>query len=431
MLSGHRLLVLLIVLLLAVRLVVVWIVYPYAAAHKPEWRWSNNDGYDRIALNWVETGVYGLEQGVPTAQRLPLYPAYLAACCMLAGRGYAELAMIGQVAMSVMTGLYLYRLGARLFTRRVAALALLVFILHLQVNNFVFRCATETLFILLTVGFVYHTTVLRSAMQWRDAWLAGFYSGLAMLTRSTLWLLLLIVPVVFLVDAMRHRRGRMDITRVVLVLLLPVIIQMPWLMRNARQSGMFPVYHTWVGHPFYQGSYVVSNIGSFLQRRISVADLDQAGLLELRESREYGQCMRESEGMRPVAREVLADRCAREMAIRRVSGYGWRLIPLAVTGMLAAPALQMTWTSTLVLAVVNFPLIAAGLAGALLLWKRNPGTLGAGWIVLATFAYGWVVHAAVWPQARYVLPMLVPFLVYAGYCLDACLPARDGERKTA
>lgn len=59
--------------------------YPFFCRVMPEWAWTNNDGYDAIAVNWVETGIFALETGIPTAARLPAYPALIAVCYALSG----------------------------------------------------------------------------------------------------------------------------------------------------------------------------------------------------------------------------------------------------------------------------------------------------------------------------------------------------------
>jgi hypothetical protein len=145
-------------LLVAVRVAMI-VAQPFLTARVPEWAWANNDGYDTIAIHWVETGTYALERDVPTAIRLPLYPALIAAAYRVGGAAYPWLVMGMQAALSIWTGWLLFRMAAGLFGRRSGLIALALFIFHPQVNHFIFRCATETLFIFLVVGLA-HEAVL-------------------------------------------------------------------------------------------------------------------------------------------------------------------------------------------------------------------------------------------------------------------------------
>ena len=83
----------------------------------------------------------------------------------------------------------------------------------------------------------------------------------------------------------------------------------------------------------------------------------------------------------------------------------------------------MTWKSTRVLMLWNWPLLVFGLAGVVACARRNPRVLLEASPVWIAFGYLLVAHAAAWPQARYVLPGLVPFMAFSALGLEAGVSA--------
>lgn len=403
-------------LLVAVRMAVV-VAYPFLSAHVPEWAWANNDGYDTIAVNWVETGVYSLEPGVPTALRLPLYPALIAVAYRVAGAAYPWVVMGLQAVLSIWTGWLLFRMTAGLFGRRTGIAALVLFIFHPQVNNFVFRCATETLFVFLLVLLSHEAVLFLRTRQARHLAGAAVGMGLSLLTRQTLvplaWLSLL--ALLGWSFGNRQEIGR-RLKWTVLAAGVVGLLLAPWLARNWVRSGGEWVLQTWVGQPLCQGTYVTRHLDEFLAGRKSLTDLDQDCLLEnqildrrLSRSLPAGTC--------GIAREVASDQYFRERARQLVARSPVDRARWTARNLLWAPVLQMTWTSTWILMFCNWPLLACGLWGALVCVRKCPRTLVEAAPVWILFGYLLFAHAVAWPQARYVLPGLVPFLSLSAFGL--------------
>lgn len=412
----------LLALLVAARLAMV-AAYPVLVAHVPQWAWANNDGYDAIAANWMETGAYSLEPGVPTALRLPLYPALIALVRFAAGPAYPGAVMLLQAALSVGAGILLFRLTARLFGRRVAALAAALFIVHPQVNNFVIRCATETTFIFLAMAFVYEATRFVQTRRGRHLVGGAAAMGLSLLTRPTLAPLAGICLPVLLGWSFAGRREtgrRLGWTAAATGTTL--LILAPWLVRNGMRTGGEWVLQTWVGQPMCQGVYVTRHLDEFLDGRKTLTQLDQDCLTDIRLlDRRLSRTL--PADVVGISREVASDRYFRKRArLLADRPFGGRARQLG-RNLLWAPVLQMTWRGTRILMPLNWPLLAFGLWGVAVAFGKDPRAWMERLPALVAFGYLYGGHAATWPQARYVLPGLVPFLAFSALGMAAVFNA--------
>lgn len=416
-LGSDRMLKRLLAALLLLRLAMV-AGYPLLVRVMPSWAWSNNDGYDTIALNWVTTGTFALETGIPTAARLPLYPLLIAACVAVAGAAFPALVMLLQAFLSTLTGYVLFRMAEGLFGRRPAFVALLLFTLHPQANNFVFRCATETLFVFLVMMLLHHAVRFVRHNRRADLLLASVWLGLSLLTRQTLApLALAAVPLLVLRAFVRRREVGRSLLNAALALATVALVLTPWVTRNYARSGHAPVLQTWVGQPSFQGLAVSRRLPEFFRREKTLTDLDQDALVAIRR-RACDALETAATDDRPIAREIEADRFARRAArdevLKDPGGTAMRVL----RNLLFAPVLQMTWRSTAVLMLWNWPMLLASLAGATVCFVRRRDAFFQALPVTVVFVYLLAAHALVWPQARYVLPGLLPLLSFAGFCLD-------------
>jgi len=409
--------------LLFVRLAVV-AAYPWLARQAPAWAWANNDGYDAIAVNWVETGVYGLTPGLPTAARLPLYPGIIAAAYLLAGAAYPTVVMVLQALLSFATGVALFRMTERLFDRPSARVALGGFILHPQINNFIFRCATETLFIFLVTMLISSATRYARGRHLRDLVCLAVWLGLSLLTRPTLAPLAAWSAPLLLLGragsrcAWRRRCGHAAAAAGIVGLLLA-----PWLIRNGAGAGYPPPLQTWSGRPLYQGTHVSRHLDEFLRREKTLTELDAAGLAEVNGAI-AGYFRRRAPERRPLAREAAADRYAGRRAYRRLRENPRRALAQFLRNLPLTPVLQMTWSSTAALMAWNGPMTALSLAGMGWCFRVRRAAFFDALPLTAVFFYLWFTHALVWPQARYLLPGLAPFSSFAAFGLTQLFARR-------
>jgi hypothetical protein len=232
-----RRLVLIVAVALACRLLVFALLLPDVR----KFYTADSPGYERLALNLLERGVFSWQDAAPwrpDAFRTPGYPVLLAGVYGLAGHAPAAVVALQLVLGSVTAGLAgVLALGLGFSARAagLAALAVAVDPVSVLIANLVL---TETLFtLLLTAG------LAALAWSWQRGgagWLgaSGLALGLAALTRP---ILLIVLPVLGALFAVADRRApwRAVLTRGVPFLLIPLVLAGAWAARNYREAGLF------------------------------------------------------------------------------------------------------------------------------------------------------------------------------------------------
>jgi 4-amino-4-deoxy-L-arabinose transferase-like glycosyltransferase len=226
----------------------LWLWYAGQSIHI----WDERD-YNALAISLAERGEFAFRPGSPTAFRPPLYPVIVAGLYRLAGVESFQTVRLLQAGLSLLNVLLLYRLGARVFDRRVGLWAAGLYCFYPSLLGFNILLLTEVLFTFLLCATCY---VLVLALQRASfAWLAlgGVLLGLAALTRSVLWLF----PAVLSVLLLRwwpQDRARRAIAAGLLVATFALTIA-PWVIRNTRLEQTFVAIDTMGGRNFMMGNY--------------------------------------------------------------------------------------------------------------------------------------------------------------------------------
>jgi len=237
--------------------------------------------YDRIARNWLATGVYRTEShGVPGARyaiRTPGYPALLAATYWASGRlGMGRFGLLRplQLAMDLGSLGLLFLLGRRLFGRRAALLAAACYALYPPYWNSQAVAMTETVSVLLMLAVAW--LLVLGVEQGRGRWFAGagLAAGLATLVRPLTQLLG--GPVLALAGlAGGWRRGRGWLWGILFALMLALTLA-PWLVRNRIVFGKPAPLATFGGMNFFTGNYLPYH-GYFRKSTYRLVDEMMAG----------------------------------------------------------------------------------------------------------------------------------------------------------
>ncbi len=216
--------------------------------------------YDELALNLLETGVYGREAGAADAGLPPLYSYVVAIVYGIFGRDYLAVAAL-HILFDALSIMLLYDICRRLFPRphqngeRIGALAGLFFALY---PYLIFQNLTlndTALWILLLHLFVWLLIQLRerSAFDRRTlaiAIAAGLALGISVLARALLPPLALLAALWFLLKL----SPRETLRRLLPVALVSLLVPLPWLLRAYEiYDGFVPIALN-SGENIYQGN---------------------------------------------------------------------------------------------------------------------------------------------------------------------------------
>lgn len=189
-------------------------------------------GYHESGMSLLQNGDLRVK-GRLSASRPPLYPIFIYMIYYLFGAGNIFAVRICQAVLSAITCLLSYRLGEKVFDKRAAVWAGLLMAIYPAAWSFSDLILSETLFIFLFVSGVLFLIELPRG-RFSDAVFAGFFLGLATLTRTALYLF----PVLFSVVALFFFRERWKmLSGLALFIFVFWLVLIPWQARNARVFG--------------------------------------------------------------------------------------------------------------------------------------------------------------------------------------------------
>ena len=219
--------------------------------------------YADLATNWLQHGIYGQTQSgqiVPTDERLPGYPAFLAAIFAQFGPGNFKAAMLVQILFDLFTCLIVVDLARRTFGDRPARIAFTLTALCPFLANYAAAALTETLEICFTaMALDCATAALERIDQDRPSaslWAAaGAAVAACILLRPDGGLLLASLGLYLMLLAWKRRGISGNVARILAGGLLVAIVALapliPWTIRNLRTLHHFqplaPRYATQTG----------------------------------------------------------------------------------------------------------------------------------------------------------------------------------------
>ena len=209
--------------------------------------------YHVLALNLLHGHGLAWGPGTPTSLRPPLYPAFVAFVWWITDTESVSAVRMAQLLLSLLNTFALYQLGALLFDRRTALLAAAGFCFYPSLLAFNFLMLTEVLFtFLLTLVVLGYVILLRTGNGWAACG-TGVGLGLAVLTRSVLWLFpVIFFPFVFFTMP-GNRRKRL--LAALLLFLGYFLVVIPWAVRNTKLQGVLTAVDTMGGLTLRMGNY--------------------------------------------------------------------------------------------------------------------------------------------------------------------------------
>ena len=256
---NHKLLLLIIIAFLA-RAGVLFAFPQHFAFSEPGGVIHGSAAYDEYALNLLETGVYGRENGVPDAGLPPLYSYVLAVIYGVFGRHYLAVGAL-HIFFDALSIALLYDIGRRLFPRPpqqgdiIGAIAGLFFALYpylvfqnLTLNDTALWILLLHLFLWLLIQLRERATLDRAALMLAIA--AGLTLGVSVLARALLPPLAMLAALWFLL----RLSARDTLLRLLPVALASLLVPLPWLVRSYQVYGGFVPIALNSGENIFQGN---------------------------------------------------------------------------------------------------------------------------------------------------------------------------------
>jgi 4-amino-4-deoxy-L-arabinose transferase-like glycosyltransferase len=205
--------------------------------------------YDAIAQS-IAAGTGFEFDHAPNTFRPPGYPFFLAAIYALAGHSYPAVKIV-QSVIGAFTCVIVLLIGERLFSTRVGMIAASIAVVYPFLVVYTGFLLSETLFVFLSLVFLYALVRLRE--QYSVWWVAfaGFMLGLMNLTRPMSLLLPLLLLFWAWIEFGDKRRAIAIVGIMVLMMMVPIV---PWTVRNYVVTHSFiPIAsHHWSG--LYMGN---------------------------------------------------------------------------------------------------------------------------------------------------------------------------------
>ncbi len=207
--------------------------------------------YADLGTNWLQHGVYGITQSgniVPTDERLPGYPGFLAVIFALFGPGNFRAVMVVQILVDLGTCFIVADLTRRTISDRAARIAFVLAALCPLLANYSAAVLTETLEVFFTVitldcAAAGLDRLQREQVRWR-AWAAsGLSIAACILLRPDGGILLAALGLYLAFLAGKRWRENLSLVPVikaaVLVSLFALAPLAPWTIRNLRTLHQF------------------------------------------------------------------------------------------------------------------------------------------------------------------------------------------------
>jgi 4-amino-4-deoxy-L-arabinose transferase-like glycosyltransferase len=216
--------------------------------------WADEAHYVQLAALWSRFGFY---MGSPSYLWPPVYPAFLALFLGLFGEHGIAAAKVAQVLLSGVVGGTVVLLAIRVFSRRAALVAGLLWAGYLPLVAYTHLLWPETLFLslLLPAAFLFITVLDPGSPTTRGSVrlvLVGVLLGLAALTKESALLLPVLFGVILLFTRSQGPPAR-RLARAAILVLAALVVLTPWTLRCRTVYGRWIVGGATVGHNLHWG----------------------------------------------------------------------------------------------------------------------------------------------------------------------------------
>ncbi len=216
------------------------------------------DWYATIARNLLAGHGFVIEPGGETILwRGPVYPLFLAFVWQLAGdSANHEVILIAQVLVDAATALLIVCIGKHFFGNKTGLLAAVIFVSYPISVYYCPRFLPTSLYtFLITLVVALLTYVRVNSEIWRFS-LAGFFVGIAALTKASA---IYLIPFIALVWVLKNRNSWRKATIPIMVFSLGAsLVLVPWGVRSYLRTGVFSVSGTSGGYSLWLATRIDS-----------------------------------------------------------------------------------------------------------------------------------------------------------------------------
>jgi 4-amino-4-deoxy-L-arabinose transferase-like glycosyltransferase len=369
------------------------------------------DGYHKIAESlYAGHGYREIAEHPPTLQRPPGYPVFLYFLFGIFGVNYVAVQIV-QALLGALGCWLLFLLGRWVLSERLGLAAASLFAIYPSAIEYSARLYAENLYFPIFFAFAYFLCRSIWNGSWKDGLAAGSLWALSLLTRGTLLVLPLLLPVGLILLKTR-RRGFAHWRRWVLPAVIgAVVVLTPWTARNASLTGEFVPVSAWGWAPFYHGIQVS-------KRMLSWGDL--AVIDKAAESQRHeivvqtlygGDKTKAWESPREYVRH---EKVARDLVLKEL-----RDDPLGAAGR-AVVGVPFAWFQTLgprkrlVSLILHLPLMILFVLGVLRMRRASREGFERAVPALIVILSVNLFQAVVFPFVRYMAPAVALSFVFSG-----------------
>jgi 4-amino-4-deoxy-L-arabinose transferase-like glycosyltransferase len=349
--------------------------------------------------------------------RPPLYPLFLAGFMKIIGTGFTSLLVVASVIRGLLIVGIAY-MGRRFFSERAGVIAAILLTVYPLLIWTYTRFMTEAIYVpLFLISFYLIDRALGTGRK--SHWLiAGFFSGLASLARSTSLVFTLVIAVwLVLRKTPTGRFSRANIVAAVLLVVALLVTISPWMIRNAVvHKALIPVDNAAAFN-----LYLITS-----GQKIKDAEVQWTA---------WGtHAERQKEGYRRWREYLKGDPA---FHLKRIGTVIPRLfsplrhpstnsLSVIRRGVATRQNMRLKGLLTVIVPIVFWTITAGGVIGLGTLERNRSRRM----LVIITIAYFILIHAMTLARPRFLLPMNAVLAVYAGALIGWALSRLGWTRRS-
>ncbi len=331
----------------------------------------------------------------PTVFRGPLYPAFIALSLSLTGGWYPGGVWLTQSLLHGLTCWLIFLLATKLWNRRVALTAALLYVFYPAVLWQVPRMWNEILLAFLVAALVYlGLAYLEKPSLVKAAGIGAVLASLS-LTKAIFLPFLFLFPIVLLLTGPSR-----NIRDTVLIAMAALLLITPWSVRNWRLTGRLIPVHVGMGGNLKRGNLMARE---FFQQPLSYRVLFQRTDPEM-------ERLRNSVQGAQFQRDIGVNRLMQASAFQDIRQDPSLLVTKAVSAGAMFLFIGDTSTKTIILLILRLPVLFLFVGAACRGLRAGRSQL---WPPVLLVVFFWLLNLPFAPNARLSVPLLPILVLFA------------------